>query len=199
MSYKHLLISLHLLAVAALGLNGCAGAIVGVGTAAIAASSTEKGFSTSVNDTVIKTSITDLYLQTDIDLLEAASISVNDGSVLLTGNIETFEKKLLATQLAWEIKGVREVINEMSVAEKKGIKDIAKDLAAAAELRAKLITNGDISSLNYTIDVVNGVVYLSGIARSNEERELVIATARNLRYAKKVVDYTVLSRDTRGQ
>ena len=122
---------------------------------------------------------------------------MNDGSVLLTGNIETFEKKLLATQLAWEVNGVREVINEVSVAESKGIKDIAKDLAAAAELRAKLITDGDVSSLNYTIDVVNGTVYLSGIARSDDEREKVITHARGLRYAKKVVDYTVLSRDTR--
>lgn len=197
MPYKQLLISLHLLVIAAFGLNGCAGALVGVSTAAIAASSTEKGFSTAVNDTVIKTKTADLYLQTDVDLFEAISISVNDGSVLLTGNIETFEKKLLATQLAWEVKGVREVINEVSVAEGKTIKDIAKDLAAAAELRAKLITDGDVSSLNYTIDVVNGTVYLTGIARSDEEREKVISHARGLRYAKKVIDYTVLSRDTR--
>lgn len=197
MPYKHLFISLHLLIVAAFGLNGCAGALVGVSTAAIAASSTEKGFSTAVSDTVIKTKTADLYLQNDVDLIEAISISVNDGSVLLTGNIETFEKKLLATQLAWEVNGVREVINEVSVAESKGIKDIAKDLAAAAELRAKLITDGDVSSLNYTIDVVNGTVYLSGIARSDEEREKVISHARGLRYAKKVIDYTVLSRDTR--
>ncbi len=197
MPYKHLFISLNLLIIAAFGLNGCAGALVGVSTAAIAASSTEKGFSTAVSDTVIKTKTADLYLQKDVDLFEAVSISVNDGSVLLTGNIETFEKKLLATQLAWEVNGVREVINEVSVAESKGIKDIAKDLAAAAELRAKLITDGDVSSLNYTIDVVNGTVYLSGIARSDDEREKVITHARGLRYAKKVVDYTVLSRDTR--
>lgn len=197
MPYKHLFISLNLLIIAAFGLNGCAGALVGVSTAAIAASSTEKGFSTAVSDTVIKTKTADLYLQKDVDLFEAVSISVNDGSVLLTGNIETFEKKLLATQLAWEVNGVREVINEVSVAEGKGIKDIAKDLAAAAELRAKLITDGDVSSLNYTIDVVNGTVYLSGIARSDAEREKVITHARGLRYAKKVVDYTVLSRDTR--
>lgn len=197
MPYKHLFISLNLLIIAAFGLNGCAGALVGVSTAAIAASSTEKGFSTAVSDTVIKTKTADLYLQKDVDLFEAVSISVNDGSVLLTGNIETFEKKLLATQLAWEVNGVREVINEVSVAEGKGIKDIAKDLAAAAELRAKLITDGDVSSLNYTIDVVNGTVYLSGIARSDAEREKVITHARGLRYAKKVIDYTVLSRDTR--
>lgn len=197
MPYKHLFISLNLLIIAAFGLNGCAGALVGVSTAAIAASSTEKGFSTAVSDTVIKTKTADLYLQKDVDLFEAVSISVNDGSVLLTGNIETFEKKLLATQLAWEVNGVREVINEVSVAEGKGIKDIAKDLAAAAELRAKLITDGEVSSLNYTIDVVNGTVYLSGIARSDAEREKVITHARGLRYAKKVIDYTVLSRDTR--
>jgi len=197
MSKKHALISLFLLLTAAIGLNGCAPALVGVGTAAIAASSTEKGFSTSVNDAVILTKISDRYLQENLDLTEAVSISVNDGSVLLTGNIETFDLKLEATRLAWEIKGVREVINELNVAESKGIKDVAKDLAAAAELRAKLITDGEVSSLNFTIDVVSGVVYISGIARSNEEREAVINHARGLRYAKKVVDYTVLSRDTR--
>ena len=42
-----------ILLISALALSGCASAVVGVGTAAVAASTTEKGFSTSVSDGVI--------------------------------------------------------------------------------------------------------------------------------------------------
>jgi len=194
---RPLITLLFLLLAAGLGLGGCAPALVGVGTAAVAASSTEKGFSTSVSDTVIKAKIADKYLQKDIDLTEGVDVTVNDGSVLLTGKIETAEKKIEATRLAWKIKGVREVINEVQVTETSNLKDIAKDLAAAAQLRAKLIGDADISSLNYSIDVVNGIVYLSGVAETEAERERVIAHARELRFAKKVVNYILLSSDKR--
>ncbi len=185
------------LLISLLGLSGCAGALVGVGTAAVAASSTEKGFSTSVSDKVILAKISDKYLHVDTDLVEGVTVSVNDGSVLLTGTIETQEKKIEATRLAWEVKGVREVINEVEVAQSSSIKDVAKDLAAGAQLRAKLIGDPDVSSLNFSIDVVNGVVYLSGVASTDEERARVVSHASELRFAKKVVNYIILSTDKR--
>lgn len=194
---KHLITSLFLLTTSVVGLNGCTGVLFGLGTAAAVGGATEKGLTTSTSDATIKLKITDKFIQTDVDLAEAVTISVNAGSVLLTGNIETFEKKLLATKLSWEVKNVTEVINEVIIAEEMSFKDHAKDIAAAAELRAKIIADGDISSLNYSIDVVNGVVYLSGIASSDEERAKVVTHARGLRYAKKVVDYTALNPDDR--
>ena len=106
-----------------LALSACAPALVGVGTAAVAASSTEKGFSTSVSDGVIRTKLSDKYLRNDVDLVQAVSISVNEGAVLLTGNVETQDKKINATRLAWEIKGVREVVNELNVSSNTSIKN----------------------------------------------------------------------------
>ena len=47
----------------ALALSGCTGAVVGVGTAAVAASTTEKGFSTSVSDGVIFAKLKDRFIQ----------------------------------------------------------------------------------------------------------------------------------------
>lgn len=180
-----------------LALSACAPALVGVGTAAVAASSTEKGFSTSVSDGVIRTKLSDKYLRNDVDLVQAVSISVNEGAVLLTGNVETQDKKINATRLAWEIKGVREVVNELNVASNTSIKNKAKDFAAAAQLRLKIIGDGDVSSLNYSIDVVDGVVYLSGVAETQEERARVVALAQELPFAKKVIDYIILSSDRR--
>ncbi len=185
------------LLLASVGLSGCASAVIGVGTAAVAASTTEKGLSTSVADTQIHAKLTDRFVKTDFSLVTAVDITVNDGAVLMTGKVKTPEEKILATRLAWEIFGVREVVNELQVTDTSSIKDIAKDLAASATLRTKLITDGNISSLNFSIDVVNGTVYLSGVAANAEEMNRVVAHARDIRFTQQVVNYITLQSDKR--
>lgn len=185
------------LLLASIGLPGCASAVIGVGTAAVAASTTEKGLSTSVADTQIHAKLTDRFVKTDFSLVTAVDITVNDGAVLMTGKVKTPEEKILATRLAWEIFGVREVVNELQVTDTSSIKDIAKDLAASATLRTKLITDGNISSLNFSIDVVNGTVYLSGVAANAEEMNRVVAHARDIRFTQQVVNYITLQSDKR--
>ena len=186
-----------LLLLANLALSGCATAVLGVGSAAVAASATEKGISTSVSDGVIFTKLHDKFLQTDASLSTFVDVTVNNGAVLLTGKIKTPEEKVLATKLAWEIKGVREVVNEIQVTDKSSVKDVAKDLAASAQLRGKLIADNDISSLNYSIDVVNGIVYLSGIASDVREMNKVVTHAQELRFAQQVVNYIIIETDKR--
>ena len=194
---RNLFFSMVVLTSSALALSGCVGAAVGIGTAAVAASTTEKGFSTSVADGVIETKLVDRFIQNDAALATGIEKSVNNGSILLTGRVETIEQKVLATKLAWEIKGVREVVNEVQVTQDNSLRDKAKDLAASAQLRAALIGDQNISSLNFSIDVVNGIVYLSGVASDEMEKERVIAHAQELRFAKKVVNYIILETDKR--
>ena len=186
-----------ILLLCALALSGCAGAVVGVGTAAVAASTTEKGFSTSVSDGVIFAKLKDRFIQVNASLLTSIDVTVNDGAVLFTGKVKTPEDKVEATKLAWEIKGVREVVNELQIIDNSSIKDLAKDLAATATLRGKMIADEDISSLNFSIDVVNGIVYLSGVASTPEEMNKVVSHAKNLRFAQKVVSYIILAKDQR--
>ena len=180
-----------------LSLSGCVGAFAGVGAAAVAAGNTEKGLGTSISDGVIRVKLADRFIQSDANLFTNVSISVNDGAVLLTGNVEKPEHKVEATQLAWQTRGVIEVINEIEINDKSSIKDIAKDLAAAAQLRAKLIAEQGVSSINFSVDVVNGTVFLTGIASSEEEMNTVVALARELRFATNVVNYIRVSDDDR--
>ena len=185
------------LVICGLLLSGCAPAVVGVGTAAVAASSTEKGITTSVSDGLIFTKIQDNFLRTDATLSQFVDVTVNNGAVLLTGKVKTPEEKVLATKLTWEVRGVREVVNEIQVIDKSSIKDVAKDLAASAQLRGKLIADTNVSSLNFSIDVVNGTVYLSGVATDAEEMNRVVSHARELRFAQQVVNYITLRIDQR--
>ncbi len=186
-----------LLLLASFALSGCASAVIGVGSAAVAASTTEKGISTSVSDGMIFTKLHDKFIHTDINLSTAVDVTVNDGAVLLTGKVKSPEEKVLSTKLAWEIKGVREVVNEIQVTDKSSIKDVAKDLAASAQLRGKLIADNDISSLNFSIDVVNGTVYLSGVATDSNEMNRVVTHAQELRFAQQVVNYIIIETDKR--
>ena len=196
-SVTSLVMAIAMLVLGGLLFSGCAPAVIGVGTAAVAASSTEKGLSTSVADGLIFTKIQDNFLQTDASLPTVVDVTVNDGAVLLTGKVKTPEEKVLATKLTWEVRGVREVVNEIQVIDKSSIKDIAKDLAASAQLRGKLIADNSLSSLNFSIDVVNGTVYLSGVAADAEEMNRVVSHARELRFAQQVVNYITLRTDQR--
>ena len=195
--FRQFLIPGFMLLLSSFALTSCIETAVGLGTAAVAASTTEKGFSTSVSDTVIEAKLTDKFIKSDASLVTGVESSVSNGSVLMTGKLDTQDQKVLATRLAWEIKGVKEVINEIQIVSEKSIKTTAKDLAASAQLRAALIGDQEISSLNYSIDVVNGIVYLSGVAANEKERERVITHAQALRFAKKVINYIILSTDKR--
>jgi osmotically-inducible protein OsmY len=186
-----------ILLISSLAFSGCAGAVFGVGTAAVAASTTEKGFSTSVSDGVIFAKLKDRFMQENASLLTSAVVTVNDGAVLFTGKVKRPEDKVEATKLAWKIKGVREVVNELQVTDSSSVKDIAKDLAASATLRGKLIADSEISSLNFSIDVVNGTVYLAGVASSPTEMNKVVSHAERLRFVQEVVNYIILSQDQR--
>ncbi len=119
-----------LLLICNLGLSGCANTILGVGSAAVAASSTEKGLSTAVSDSLIYTKLQDKFLHNDETLSTFVDVSVNNGAILMTGKVKRPQEKILATKLAWEIKGVKEVINEIQVTDESSIKDSAKDVAA---------------------------------------------------------------------
>ena len=195
--FRQFLIPGFILLLSSFALTSCIETAVGLGTAAVAASTTEKGFSTSVSDSVIEAKLTDKFIQRNASLASGITKSVSDGAVLMTGKVETQEQKILATRLAWEINGVKEVVNEIQVVSGKSLKTTAKDLAASAQLRAALIGDQEISSLNYSIDVVNGIVYLSGVAADEKERERVIAHAQALRFARQVVNYIILSTDKR--
>ncbi len=111
-SVTSLVMAIAMLVLGGLLFSGCAPAVVGVGTAAVAASSTEKGLTTSVSDGLVFTKIQDNFLKTDATLSQFVDVTVNDGAVLLTGKVKTPEEKVLATKLTWEVRGVREVCSK---------------------------------------------------------------------------------------
>ena len=98
---------------------------------------------------------------------------------------------------AWQINGVHEVFNELQVTDRGGVSDYLTDARIATQLRFKLMRDGDIASINYTIEAINKIVYLIGIAQSQQELERVTGHARTISGVSKVVSYVILKDDDR--
>ena len=62
-------------------------------------------------------------------------------------------------------------------------------------VKGKLILNENVNSLNYSIETVNKLVYIIGIAGSDDERDLVINIAREVYGVEEVIDYISIKTD----
>ena len=178
-------------------LQSCAPFIGTVGMVSLGAASKEKGLATSINDNLIKAKIANFVFKLDKNLISNTRIFVNNGSVLLTGKVGNPSDKIEFTKLAWTVRGVNEVNNEIQVTDKSLIKNIARDVASMGEIRARIMSDKQINSINYSIDVVNDKVYLSGVASSKEEMLLVKNHASSARFVKEVYNYIILNSDVR--
>ena len=170
--------------------SGCAPVVLGAagGTAAIAASE-HRGLSGFVSDTQIKAQINHLWFQHSMDLHSRIGLTVDQGRVLLTGRAADAQMRLDAVRLCWQVEGVKEVINEIQVDTDSGIMDSARDTWITTQLRTKLTFDSQIHSQNFSIDTVNGVVYLMGLATHQGELDRVIEHARTLPNVQRVVNY----------
>lgn len=179
------------LTLAVMGLNACApvGIAAGAGAVGGIAAAREGGINQSAVDARIKLEINDLWLKYDFEAFRKLNTTVEQGRVLITGVVQDPDQRVEAVRLAWQPKGVVQVINEVRVENSDGVTGFARDTWISGNLRTKLIFDRDVQSINYTIDTVQGIVYLMGIAQDQRELNKVLSHARDTRYVKQVVSY----------
>lgn len=189
---------LFLFLIIILNLQSCASPIIGgVGAIAFSSSAQEKGLGTSINDKVIYVKLRNAVYDWNPSVSENVSISVDNGSILVTGKLKNIDTKIQLTKILWKIHGVKEVNNKVQISETNNFKNIAKDLASLGEIKAKLMASKKLNSLNFSIDVVNNIAYISGIASSEEEISIVTQIAQEARFIKEVQNFVKVNKDKR--
>ena len=178
-------------------LQSCGPVIGTLGMMSLGAASKEKGIGTTLKDNIIKTKISNLIYKLDKNFIKDTRIFVNNGSVLLTGKVKKPSDKIEFTKLSWAVRGVNEVNNELQIIDTSLIKNIARDIASMGEIRARIMSDKGINSINFSIDVVNDKAYLSGVASSKEEILIVKKHASSARFVKEVYNYIILNDDKR--
>ena len=178
-------------------LTGCADVLVSAATTTGLAVAEERTVGDAVKDLTIQAELNHLFFQDDLELYQDVSFSVIEGRVLLKGSVPTHEDRVRAGWVARQATRVSEVINEMQVLDEGDIVDYVKDTWISAKLRARLFADFDVLSINYSIETVNGTVYLMGIAQDEAELSQVAEHARNIGGVKDVVSHVVLKDDPR--
>lgn len=170
-------------------LGGCASTVVGAGAAVGVAAYQERGVAGAAKDQKIAFEIREKWLRHDHRFPAILSIEVYEGRVLLTGVVDDPSIRADAVRLTWAANGVKEVINEIQIADGTSVLDLARDSWVTAKLTGILTFDEAILAINYSIETVNGVVYLIGIAQNQEEVDRVVAHARAVEYVRKVISH----------
>lgn len=177
---------------ALLSLSACLPVMVGGGGAGVVTSAArEKGIGGAWSDSQISTSLKTKIYQYDRDAHRRVGVNVQDGEVLLTGSLPNQKMIDKVEQITWSIKGVKKVINDIGVNadDSLGVGEAASDGLVTTRIKSKILFDGDIKSINYSIKTVGGVVHVMGIAQNQVELDKVLNVARNTAGAKKVVSY----------
>ncbi len=163
----------------------------------------EKSMSDTHKDIVISTKLGTTFLANGLkNPGNSIDVTVNEGRVLLTGIARNARKASLASELAWKIEGVKEVIDEIQLRNGDNIrlKDFgvsAYDYKITTEIESRLLFSRKVSSINYQITTVNGVVYLLGVAQDEVEINRILSVVSRVRGVKKVVNHIIIVSDKR--
>lgn len=176
-------------------LSGC---VLAATTAAVQTGTVmaqERSVSDAGSDARIHLLASDKLFKESTALFGNVDISVVEGRVVLTGNVPHAEDRVKAVRLVWEVPGVRQVTDELQIHDGTGVSGYAKDSWIIAKMRTQMILAKDVMSINYTMDCVNGTVYLMGVAQDQGELDRVINLARNTSGVKDVISYVRIKTD----
>ncbi len=178
-------------------LSGCTpvGVVVGGVAAAGVTIAEERSVESALDDASIKVKILNAFIQESESLFVDVSTIVVEGRVLVTGEVPSDKDRETASALIWPITGVKEVLNELQVSNEGSFNSSAGDTWISTKLKARLLQDLDIKHVNYSIDTVNNVVYLMGIAQNQGELERVYLQARDVSGVRKIVSHVVLKDD----
>lgn len=179
----------------ALALSGCSpvGVAAGAGATLGIAAAQEGGITGAATDTSIRIQIMDSWFRHDVELYRRLGLTVREGRVLITGTVPTPDNRVEAIRLAWQVKEVKQVINEIRVDEEGAtVGSYVQDTWITGNVKTLLMFDKQVQSINYTVETVGGTVYLMGIAQSQHELDRAINHARNTKFVKNVVSYVRL-------
>jgi osmotically-inducible protein OsmY len=124
-------------------------------------------------------------------------VAVNNGVVTLNGTASSPAQKELTEAYAKDIDGVKSVKNELVVQEKPANATLGEsidDASITSQVKYALFSHQSTSALNTKITTTDGVVRVTGIAKTDAEKSLVTKLAQDVRGTKSVTnDMTVKS------
>jgi osmotically-inducible protein OsmY len=148
----------------------------------------EKTFGESLDEATAGTTIKSKLFSAGSSKFGEVDVEVAGRFVLLSGRVPSEADKAEAERIAWSVSSVDEVANEL-VIDKFDLGRDMNDRWITEQVRARIIADSEVKGVNYNIQVFNGVVYLLGLAKSEDELRRAAEHASKVKGVKKVVSY----------
>ena len=185
---------LFLLSIFALNNIGCSPAniLATGGATTMVVAEGDRSFGTVVDDATIKVNIASKFISSDDNLFININTNVLEGRVLLTGLVDNQEIRIDAVRRVWEIKGVKEVINEIEVGNRASLKDYGKDLWINTQAKGLAAKTIGLRFLAYNFETIRGKVYIAGITSRPDQLDKVIEVIKTIKGVTEIVNYVVI-------
>ena len=170
-------------------LSGCVGLAIGAMATGGITFAEDRSLGEQIDDLAITFDVSQRLNGFDDGIFSNVSVDVTEGRVLLAGNVAEPRHRVDAVRLAWQAADVVEVSNELVVGEQGSIAEALSDIVISNELRTLLVFDAEINNLNFNVETVSGVVFITGIARTEAEHLRVLETARTISGVEEVVSY----------
>jgi len=149
----------------------------------------DRTFGEALDDSSAATEIkTRLFGAGGFNRFGEVDVAVVDRFVLLSGRVPSEADAKEAERIAWQVASIDEVANELQVDSYNLGRDL-NDSWIVEQVRLRLLADNDIKGANFNIQAHNGVVYLLGLARTDEELRKAAEHASLVKGVTKVVSY----------
>jgi osmotically-inducible protein OsmY len=141
----------------------------------------------AVDDSTITTRINHEMLKDDIVKARQIDVDTIGGHVTLTGVVATRQESTRAAQIARSVPAVKSVTNNIQIGE-RSFGNFWSDNVLGNKIKAKLIAEPEVRSMNIDVDVYLGVVTLTGVVSSKYQKDRAIEISRRTDGIVKVID-----------
>jgi hyperosmotically inducible protein len=164
----------------------------GAATGAYKAGTVERTVGRLIDDSTITTKVNLAFMDDPMIATSKIDVDTIEGEVLLTGVVGTRIEVERAIEVAQGVEGVVKVVDNLQVGT-RSLGQSFNDKVLGSKIKAKLIGEPNIRSLNIDVDVVRSVVTLTGKVDEQSNKNRIIEIARTTNGTVKVVDTLMLT------
>lgn len=179
--------SLLLVVCICIGLQGCAGLVVGAAGGAALAIHDRRDADTQLKDLKIESIATDkIYGDKKLQKKIHVNVTSYNQIVLVTGEVLTPELRDYAISIIQNVPDIKRIHNELAVANLTSFSSRSADAVITSKIKTQMVGKKGLDATRVKVVTENKKVFLMGLV-TDKESELAVDIARNVKNVNQVV------------
>lgn len=171
----------------ALGLQGCAGLVIGAAGGAALAAHDRRSAETMLKDQQIESTAADkIYSDEKLKKKIHANITSYNQVVLVTGEVLSSDLRDHAISLVQQVADIKRIHNELVVADLTSFTSRSGDSLITSKIKTRMIGAKGLDATRVKVVTENKRVFLMGLV-TEKESAIAVDVARNIKDVKQVV------------